>query len=193
MRPADPDYPAAVRQLCDERGVLLIVDEIQTGFGRCGKMFASDVYGIQPDIMAVSKAMAGGVPMGGVLCNEKISSAAGKHGSTFGGNPLAAAACIATIDYLVEHKLPGHAEILGQHFKQHLQQDQPEAIREVRQLGLMIGIELKTKSRPVLERMMSKGVLALPAGPTVVRLLPPLTITLEDLNRVISVLRESIE
>jgi acetylornithine/LysW-gamma-L-lysine aminotransferase len=114
--------------------------------------------------------------MGATLCSEQIASAAGKHGSTFGGNPLACAAALATIDYLIEHKLAQRAEQLGAAFVEKLNGNRPAIIREVRQLGLMIGIELKTKSRPYLEKLMEQGVLALPAGPTVIRLLPPLVI-----------------
>jgi acetylornithine/LysW-gamma-L-lysine aminotransferase len=176
VRPADPEYLLQLRALCDDRGILLIADEIQTGFGRTGQMFASQTYGITPDIMTVAKGIAGGVPMGATLCSEQIASAAGKHGSTFGGNPLACAAALATIDYLIEHKLAQRAEHLGAAFVEKLNGNRPAIIREVRQLGLMIGIELKTKSRPYLEKLMEQGVLALPAGPTVIRLLPPLVI-----------------
>ena len=176
VRPADPEYLRQVRALCDHHGVLLIADEIQTGFGRTGKMFASQTYDIAPDIMTLAKGIAGGVPMGATLCSEHIASAAGKHGSTFGGNPLACAAALATIDYLIDHELAQRADSLGTAFVERLNHNRPALIRDVRQLGLMIGIELKTKSRPYLEKLMQHGVLALPAGPTVIRLLPPLVI-----------------
>ncbi len=181
VRPAQQDYVNAVRALCDERGLLLITDEIQTGFGRTGKMFACQTYGVEPDIMTLAKGIAGGMPMGATLCSEKIASAAGKHGSTFGGNPLACAAALATIDYLEQHHLADRAAELGAGFVKRFKSNQPDVVREVRQLGLMIGIELKTKARPFLEALMHRGVLALPAGPTVIRLLPPLVIEQEKL------------
>ncbi|MDE0713411.1 MAG: acetylornithine/succinylornithine family transaminase [Gammaproteobacteria bacterium] len=181
VRPADPDYLKAARALCDDRGALLILDEIQTGFGRTGRMFACQTHGVAPDIMTVAKGIAGGVPMGATLVSERITSAAGKHGSTFGGNPLACAAAIASIDYIMEHDLPGRAARLGSVFADRFRHRMPDTVRECRQLGLMIGIELKTKARPFLEALMRAGVLALPAGPTVIRLLPPLVIGEEDL------------
>ncbi len=176
VRPADPAYLRDVRALCDERELLLIFDEVQTGFGRTGNMFASQTYGVTPDIMTLAKAIAGGVPMGATLVSDRIASAAGKHGSTFGGNPLACAAAVASIDYIEAHDLSARAERLGELFRERFTARQPNVVREVRQLGLMIGIELRTKSRPYLEALMEAGVLALPAGPTVIRLLPPLVI-----------------
>ena len=181
VRPADPDYLKAARALCDDRGALLILDEIQTGFGRTGSMFACQAHGVAPDIMTVAKGIAGGVPMGATLVSERITSAAGKHGSTFGGNPLACAAAIASIDYIMEHDLPGRAARLGSMFADRFRHRMPGTVREFRQLGLMIGIELKTRAKPYLEALMRAGVLALPAGPTVIRLLPPLVIGEEDL------------
>jgi len=176
VRPADHEYVHAVRKLCDDQDILFITDEIQTGFGRTGQMFACQTYGVSPDIMTLAKGIAGGMPMGATLCAENIVSAAGKHGSTFGGNPLACAAAIATIDCLVDLELPDRAAKLGMQFAERFKANQPDIVRDVRQLGLMIGIELKTKSRPYLEMLMQRGVLALPAGPTVIRLLPPLVI-----------------
>jgi acetylornithine/LysW-gamma-L-lysine aminotransferase len=193
VRPADANYATAVNTLCREREVLLIVDEIQTGFGRTGRMFASEVYGVTPDIMAVSKAIAGGVPMGAVLCAGSVATAAGKHGSTFGGNPLACAAAIASIDFIIEHDLPRQAKDKGRFVVERLRQYQLPGVREIRHLGLMIGIELKTKAKPVLERLMSKRVLALPAGPTVVRLLPPLVISEAQLAPVCDALVEVLQ
>ena len=193
VRPANGNYATAVNALCREREVLLIVDEIQTGFGRTGRMFASEVYGVTPDILAVSKAIAGGIPMGAVLCAGRIATAAGKHGSTFGGNPLACAAAIASIDFIVEHDLPRQAVDKGSFAVERLGQTQLPVVRKIRHLGLMIGIELKTKAKPVLERLMSKGVLALPAGPTVVRLLPPLVISEAQLALVCDALVEVLQ
>ena len=193
IRPADREYLARVRTLCDERDILLIVDEIQTGFGRTGKLFASQYYAIEPDIMTLAKAIAGGVPMGAVLCSERVTSALGKHGSTFGGNPLACAAAIATIDYIVDNDLATRAQQLGEYFMECFNHDSLKVVRDVRQVGLMIGIELKTKSRPYLEALMDKGVLALPAGPTIIRLLPPLVMEKPQLKKVCDLLNEVLD
>ena len=159
VRPADKAYLEQVRRLCDECGVLLIFDEIQTGFGRTGNMFACQGMGVMPDLMTLAKAMGGGFPIGAVLCSDKIASAAGKHGSTFGGNPLACAAANATIDFMVEHNLAEQARLRGAQFMEEIDQGL-SVVREIRQIGLMIGIELKVKSRPVIEALMEQGILA---------------------------------
>ena len=184
VRPADREYVQGVRKICDDHGILMIIDEIQTGFGRTGQMFASQTYGIEPDMITLAKAIAGGVPMGAVLCSEKIAPAGGKHGSTFGGNPLACAAASAAIDFIQDNNLGERATELGDYFVNRLKDQNLPAVREIRHLGLMIGIELRTKSRPYLEQLMAQGILALPAGPTVIRLLPPLVIEKEDLDTV---------
>jgi acetylornithine/LysW-gamma-L-lysine aminotransferase len=176
---------SAVQALCEERDVLLIVDEIQTGLCRTGSMFASEHYGISPDILCLAKALGGGVPMGAVLTGDRVTPAVGMHGSTFGGNPLACAAALATIDYMQEHKLDQHAREMGNYFAEQFRANQPARVRELRQIGLMIGIELKEKATPHLMSLMEEGVLALSAGPTVIRLLPPLIVTRDELDSVI--------
>ncbi len=193
VRPADRDYLHRVRRLCDENEILLIVDEIQTGFGRTGSLFASQYYDIDPDIMTLAKAIAGGVPMGAVLCSNRITSAAGKHGSTFGGNPLACAAAIAAIDYIVDNDLSARALQMGSYFMDCFDHDCLNVVREVRQIGLMIGIELKTKSKPYVEALMDRGVLVLPAGPTTIRLLPPLVIEKSQIRSVCDLLIEVLD
>lgn len=184
VRPADRDYVKRARELCSEHGALLIVDEIQTGFGRCGRMFACEAYEVQPDIMTLAKALGGGVPIGAVMCADSVKPAPGKHGSTFGGNPLACAAALASIDYIVGHDLADAARRKGEYFLGKLFPSRPPAVREVRQKGLMIGIELKERVKPYLLELMDRGVLALPAGPKVIRLLPPLTTGQAQLDRV---------
>ena len=185
IRLADPEYMSAVQALCEERDVLLIVDEIQTGLCRTGSMFASEHYGISPDILCLAKALGGGVPMGAVLTGDRVTPVVGMHGSTFGGNPLACAAALATIDYMQEHKLDQHAREMGNYFAEQFRANQPARVRELRQIGLMIGIELKEKATPHLMALMEEGVLALSAGPTVIRLLPPLIVTRDELDSVI--------
>jgi acetylornithine/LysW-gamma-L-lysine aminotransferase len=185
VRPATVEYLQGVRELCTERGVLMIVDEVQTGFGRTGTMFACEHSGIEPDMMCLAKAMAGGVAMGAVLVAGNIQAQVGIHGATFGGNPLASAAALATIDVLRDDDLPARACAVGERFRVRFSANMPARVRELRQIGLMIGIELKEKSRPHLEALMERGVLALPAGPTVIRLLPPLVISDEQIDAVV--------
>ena len=187
------DYFRQVRRLCDDKRILLILDEVQTGFCRTGKWFACEHPGIEPDILCAAKAVAGGVPMGATVCAPHILAPVGKHGSTFGGNPLACAAGIAAIGYMREHKLDEQAGEKGRLLLEKLSRIRSGTVREIRGIGLMIGIELKEKARPVLQALMQRGVLALPAGPTVVRLLPPLTIGTEDLNTVASILKDVLE
>lgn len=198
VRPGSGDYFRSLRQLCDERGALLIVDEIQTGLGRTGRMFAFQHHGIVPDILCLAKGLAGGVPMGAVMLSDKIDNIhPGVHGSTFGGNPLACAAALATLDVLEQEDLPRQSADKGTYLLPKLRALAVPVVREVRGLGLMIGIELRIKSRPYLEALIEEGVLALPAGPTVIRLLPPLTIGYEELDTVIAalerVLNEKLE
>ncbi|MFQ5410443.1 MAG: aspartate aminotransferase family protein, partial [Anaerolineales bacterium] len=174
VRPGSAEYFQGLRKLCDERGALLIVDEVQTGFGRTGRWFAVEHAGIVPDLMCLGKAIAGGVPMGAVAIGPAVAELpAGVHGSTFGGNPLACAAAIAALEAYDREGLIQRSTDMGRYLLERLQNVESPLIREVRGLGLMIGIELKTRVTPVLQELMGRGVLALPAGPTVLRLLPP--------------------
>ena len=181
----DRDYFSQVRKFCDEMGVLLIIDEVQTGFCRTGKMFAIEHFHLEPDMMCLAKAIAGGIPMGAVLCSEKIKVPLGKHGTTFGGNPLASAAAIAAIDFMIENDLAQQAAEKGKYFIDKFNAQDLSRVRDVRNLGLMIGIELKEKVKPYILKLIEEGVLALPAGTTVLRLLPPLTITYDELDVVL--------
>jgi len=191
VHPGRPEYLQGVRTLCNERGALLIIDEVQTGFGRTGRMFACQHYDLHPDIMAVAKGIAGGVPMGAVLFGETVHNIQeGIHGTTFGGNPLACAAAVAALDYMVEQDLPGQAARKGEWTLRRLQQIESPLIREVRGLGLMIGIELKQRTTPYVRALMERGVLTLIAGRTVLRLLPPLVISEEDLATVCDAIEE---
>lgn len=182
------EYFRKVRDLCNEKNILLIIDEIQTGFSRTGKMFAIEHLGIEADMMTVAKSIAGGFPMGALLCSDKIKVEKSKHGSTFGGNPLACAAGIASIDFMLENKLWEMAESKGKYFKERFDSLQLSKVRESRIIGLMIGIELKDKVQPVLQELLGNNIVALPAGTTVLRMLPPLVIGYEDLDRVLEVL-----
>ncbi len=191
VRPGTTAYFQAVQELCNERGVLLIVDEVQTGFGRTGRWFAFEHMGIQPDIVCMGKAMAGGVPMGAIALGPRVVSLpAGVHGSTFGGNPLACAAALATLHILSEEGLIARAADLGAYFMQRLQAIESPLIREVRGLGLMIGLELKARVMPLVKALSQQGVQVLTAGPTVIRLLPPLVISRQELDEVIAAVTE---
>jgi len=177
-----PEYFQAVRRLCDEQNIILIIDEVQTGFCRTGKMFAFEHAGIVPDILCMAKAMGGGLPVGAIMFPEKYKMDPGKHGSTFGGSPLPCATAVAAIEFMQENDLAGQAEKKGAYLIDKLNTIKSEKIRKVRGLGLMIGIELKEKVQPHISALMELGILALPAGPTVLRLLPPLVIEYEQLD-----------
>jgi acetylornithine/LysW-gamma-L-lysine aminotransferase len=189
--PADPSYMESVRELCDRAGALLIMDEVQTGFGRTGMMFAYQHYGITPDMLCVAKSLAGGVPMGAVLFGKSVQNLApGLHGSTFGGNPLSCAAAIAALDVMLDEDLPRQSLVKGAYFRDRVRELNAPVIREVRGIGLMIGIELKKKVAPYLKALQERNIIALNAGLTTIRLLPPLVITYEQLDRVIDALAE---
>ncbi len=191
VRPGSGGYFHSLRELCDQRGALLIVDEVQTGFGRTGKLFACEHHHLIPDILCLGKGIAGGVPMGATLFGDKVGELpTGAHGSTFGGNPLACAAGLAALDYIVRESLPARAAEKGAYLLDRLRKMEAPVIREVRGLGLMVGIELRRRVQPYLVTLMERGVLALPAGATVLRLLPPLVIHREELNIVISAIGE---
>jgi acetylornithine/LysW-gamma-L-lysine aminotransferase len=192
VNPGNRDYFTKVQNLCRRQGVFFIVDEVQTGWGRTGKMFAIDHFSLQPDMVCLAKSIAGGLPMGAVLGNERIDLPEGKHGTTFGGNPLCCAAASAVIDILIRDDLPQQAADKGRYLLNKLKSLPLPAVRESRGLGLMIGLELRGKVKPYLLKLMDRGVLALPAGPSVLRLLPPLTISYEELDRVIEALLQTL-
>jgi acetylornithine/LysW-gamma-L-lysine aminotransferase len=181
-----------VRKLCDERHILLIFDEIQSGFGRTGKMWAGEHWNTTPDIMCLAKGIAGGVPMGATLVKSDILACMqkGEHSSTFGGNPLSCAAGIGAIQALTQDGLVDNAAKMGKIFRNGLQrlQEKHKIIREVRGKGLMIGIELKFEVKDILFEGIQNGVLLLYSGKNIIRLLPPLVITEQDITKVIEIL-----
>ena len=194
VRPGSAEYLQAAQKLCRERGALLIIDEVQTGFGRTGKMFAFQHALIQPDILCMAKGIAGGVPMGAIALGERVTGIhGGVHGSTFGGNPLACAAALATLQVLQDQDLPAQAAEKGAYLQDRLAEIDAPAIREIRGLGLMVGIELRSRVQPYLEALIDKGILALPAGSTVLRLLPPLVIETADLDRVVEAVADVLQ
>lgn len=189
--PATIEYVQAARRICDERGALLIVDEIQTGFGRTGKFFAIEHFGITPDLLCCAKSLAGGVPMGALLIGKNVKNLVpGIHGSTFGGNPLSCAAANAALDVIKEEELPRQSEEKGKYLMEKLKAIQSPNIREIRGLGLMVGIEMKQKVAPYIKALQEANIIALNAGMTVIRLLPPLVITYEQLDHLVDALTE---
>lgn len=192
VRPATLEFLQAARRLTQERGALLILDEIQTGMGRTGTRFALERYGIVPDILTLAKALGGGVPLGAAVMRQEVAEKMpkGGHGTTFGGNPLAMAAGVAAIEHLEKTRLWERAERLGRWFMEELRKVDSPKVREVRGLGLMVGLELKEKSAPYIQRLEKEHrVLTLAAGPNVIRFLPPLVIEEEDLARVVEAVR----
>ena len=191
VHPGSAEFLHGAQAVCRKQGAMFILDEVQTGFGRTGKMFALEHYGLQPDLLCLAKSIAGGVPMGAVLVGERVGEIpTGIHGSTFGGNPLAAAASLAALDVLEKEGLPERAAQSGAYLLARLRDIRSPLIRDVRGMGLMVGIEIKQKVAPYLQELMERGVLALPAGLTVIRLLPPLVISKEQLDRVVEALQE---
>jgi [amino-group carrier protein]-gamma-(L-lysyl/L-ornithyl)-L-glutamate aminotransferase len=189
VRTGDKDYFLQIRELCHSKGVMLIIDEVQTGFGRTGTMFACEQF-VTPDILCLAKSLAGGIPMGAVLCSDDIKVPIKSHTSTFGGNPTACAAALTALDIIEKEGLIENAATLGKYFIEQLNGIGSKKIREVRGLGLMIGIELKEKAGPYVQMLMEKGIIALLAGATVIRLLPPLVISSEEIDTVVSALDE---
>ncbi len=185
------EFLRGAQAVCRQLGAMLILDEVQTGFGRTGKMFALEHYSLQPDMLCLAKSIAGGIPMGAVLIGKRVGEVpTGIHGSTFGGNPLAAAASLAALSVLEKERLPDRAADSGQYLLSLLREIRSPLIRDVRGLGLMVGIEIRQKVAPYIRALMEQGVLALPAGMTVIRLLPPLVITKKQIQRVVNVLQE---
>ena len=196
VRPADMEFVRAAREVTKEKGALLILDEIQTGFCRTGKMFALEHFGVVPDGITLAKAMAGGVPIGAFAMTAEVADKMpkGGHGTTFGGNPLAMAAGVAAIRFMKREKLWEQAADKGAYFMDKLRAIRSPKIREVRGLGLMIGVELKEKSAPYIAALEhDEGVLTLQATPLVVRFLPPLVISYEQIDRVVEAFARVLE
>ena len=184
------EYFSQVQELCKTKGIFLIIDEVQTGFGRTGKLFACEHFDIHPDILCLSKAIAGGFPMGAVLCSEKIKISFGKHGTTFGGNPLACAVSLAALNVILTENLAQQAYEKGKYFLKEFSKYKLKIVREVRQFGLMIGIELKEKAQKYIDELQHEGILVIAAGQSVIRLLPPLVISYEEIDIVIKKLTD---
>jgi acetylornithine/LysW-gamma-L-lysine aminotransferase len=191
---ASPEYLPAAREACTSAGALLILDEVQTGMGRTGRLFAVERWGVEPDLMTLAKSLAGGVPIGATLATEEVERAfKGSHTSTFGGNPLACAAGTAALEYVVRERLWERADRLGAQGLATLRGLKAPSVREVRGLGLMIGIELRGKAAPVLQALQEDGVLAIGGGSSVVRLLPPLVISDDQWSAALSAVGRALD
>lgn len=198
VRPAPPGFLAGLRELCDKEGILLILDEVQTGMGRTGQLFAYQADGVAPHVMTLAKGIAGGLPMGVLLAEEPVASSftPGTHASTFGGNPVASAAALAVLSILVEDGLLEQMAPVAEGLKKGLEAlagKYPELVVDVRGRGLMLGMELREPCRPFVEACMAKGVLVNCTVEKVIRLVPPLVITLEDVEEALEVMEKSMQ
>lgn len=197
VRVPPSDFLREVREACDEEGALLAIDEVQTGFGRTGRLWAFQHWGVEPDILCLGKSIAGGVPIGLTVAREDVMGALsrGEHSNTFGGNPLAVAAASAALDALIEERLVERASEMGRLAMERMREMKGKfrVIRDVRGLGLMLGVESRFEVDEVILGALRRGVIVLEAGRNVVRLLPPLVISRGSLTRVFDVLEELFE
>ena len=184
-------YLQGLRKLCDDTGPLLIFDEVQTGIGRTGRLFAYEHWGVEPDIMALAKALGGGLPIGAMLAKEEVAASftPGTHAATFGGNPLVTAAAFATLKTVLEEDLAARSAEMGGHLLHELQTVQAahRAVKMVRGKGLLIGVELDREVRPVLTSCLDQGLLLSSAGEKVVRFAPPLTVSAQEVGQAVGV------
>lgn len=193
---ADKDYMLFLRKLCDEKGLLLIIDEVQTGMGRTGKMFAYEHYGITPDVMTLAKALGGGLPIGAMIVKKEMADilTAGKHASTFGGSPLVCKAALAALRAIQKEKLLANARKMGDYLKENLSElaGRHKAIKEIRGIGLMLGAELAIEGKPVVEECLNQGLLINCAQDKVLRLLPALNVEKKQIDKAISIIDRAL-
>ncbi|MCB0066357.1 MAG: aminotransferase class III-fold pyridoxal phosphate-dependent enzyme, partial [Caldilineaceae bacterium] len=194
----DGDFLRGVERLCRERGALLVIDEIQTGFGRTGRWFGFEHHGLAPDMICLAKGLGAGFPMGAIAYTDRVQDSLypGAHGSTFGGNPLASAAGLAAIETYQADGLIERSAVMGDHFLRRLREELADVVlvRDIRGIGLMLAVELRQKAGSYLRALMEEqGVLALPAGPNVIRFLPPLTITEDEVGIGVQALRTVLQ
>lgn len=190
VTPLDKNFVEEVVSICNEKDILVIFDEVQCGLARSGKLFGFNYYNVKADIISLAKGLGGGLPIGAVLCNEKVSDTfkAGDHGSTFGGNPVACAAAIAVLDEICNDDFYKTVQIKGKLIKDLINNANLDKVIEVRGEGLMIGIEIKGSPAEIQKKAIEKGILVLTAGSNVVRLLPPLVITEDEIKTGINIL-----
>ncbi|MBR4522715.1 MAG: aspartate aminotransferase family protein [Kiritimatiellae bacterium] len=197
VNPATQEFMEGVRALCDEKDLLMIVDEVQTGMGRTGTMFAWQGYGVQPDMFTLAKALAGGLPMGALVGSAKVADVftASSHASTFGGNPVAASAALAVIGFTEKNNLPQKAAEMGRLLIEALQEkvDAYDQLLEVRGKGMMVGLVVDGDAKVLVDALKEMGLLALTAGPNVVRFLPPLVLKEDDLEEAIDMISDALD
>ena len=196
VRVPDDDYLPTLRQLCSDRDVLLMLDEVQTGMGRTGRLFAYEHWGIEPDVMTLAKALGGGLPIGAMLAKEEVASAfvPGSHASTFGGSPFITAAALAALTAIIEERLPQRAAKIGAYFLGRLRelvQRYPYA-KEARGKGLILALELAVPAKPIVDRCLQLGLLILTAGDQVLRFVPPLIIGEAEVDEALSILDQAL-
>jgi acetylornithine/N-succinyldiaminopimelate aminotransferase len=196
IRPASPEFMRGLRRLCDENDLMLVLDEVQCGVARTGKLYAYEHYGIEPDILASAKGIGGGFPMGACLATEKAAAGmtVGTHGSTYGGNPLAMAAGQAVLDVVAEPEFLERVARMGERLRGALEQMIPnhdQLFESVRGLGLMLGLKMKTDSRAFVGHLREHGLLTVAAGDNVLRVLPPLIIEEEHITEFVERLSEA--
>jgi acetylornithine/N-succinyldiaminopimelate aminotransferase len=197
VRCPDPDYLKAVRQVCDDTGILLIFDEIQTGMGRTGRLFAYEHFGITPDIMTLAKALANGLPIGAMLAREEVADAfgPGSHASTFGGTPVVTAASLEVVRVLSEENIIDHCRTIGGYFKDRLSwlKDRHEVIEDVRGLGLLLGMKLRMEGDQIVASCMEKGFLINCIQGNILRFIPPLIIEKQEIDALVACLDEILD
>ncbi|GAB6947652.1 aspartate aminotransferase family protein [Vulcanisaeta sp. JCM 16161] len=196
VNPAKPEFLRALRQVTRERNVLLILDEVQTGFGRTGRVWAFENYGVEPDIFTAGKSIAGGLPIGVAVVRREFGDVfePGEHGSTFAGNPLVMAAAKAGVEVLISDNVPERARTMGDRFMRILEDELSglKTVLRVKGMGLMLGVELRKRADPYVDKLIGMGLLTSVAGGTTVRLLPPYCITDEDLEMAIRALKNAL-
>jgi len=193
--PANIDFLRELRKLCDQKGILLIFDEVQCGMGRTGKLFAFQTYGITPDIITMAKGLGGGFPIGALIATDEAAKGfePGDHASTFGGNPLATAVAKATVNIIADKQFLQKVSNTAKYLMDNLTKLTDSRLIAVRGRGLMIGIEFNTEVRPLIDLCMQKGLLVGGAGPQVIRMVPPLTISETEVNQAINIFKEALK
>ena len=192
--PAAPGYLEAVRKLCDEKGALLIFDEVQTGMGRCGRLFAHQAYNVTPDIMTLAKSLGNGLPIGAMLASNRAAEGfdKGSHASTFGGTPLVAAAALAVLDIVADESFLAGVRKTGGYLKEKLYalQKQSNAVKEIRGLGLLVGMEIEADADDIVEKCLKKGFIINAIQGKIIRFAPPLIVTEEEIDQLADVLSD---
>lgn len=195
--PAKPEFLEGLRKICDEKDIILIFDEVQCGMGRCGSLYAQDLYEVKPDVMALAKGLGCGVPVGAFVTAKKVSDVLvpGDHGTTYGGNPFATAAVSKVFDLYEELHIVDHVKEIGAYLYEALEQltEKYDCIKDHRGIGLMQGLEFETPVGPIIKKALEKGLVIISAGANIIRFVPPLVIEKEHVDEMIGILSAVIE